>query len=70
MELFSYLIRLVTPPGGTVLDPFAGSFTAGMAAVNGGFGFIGMEMEADYFQIGQARMKHAQGRTGLFADDE
>ena len=70
MELFSYLIQLVTPPGGTVLDPFTGSGSSGMAAVNGGFGFIGMEMEADYFQVGQARIRHSKGETGLFADDE
>ena len=69
LELFSYLIRLVTPTGGTVLDPFTGSGSSGMAAVNGGFGFIGMEKEIDYFAIAQSRIRHSKGETGLFAED-
>ena len=69
MELFSYLIRLVTPPGGIVLDPFLGSGSSGMAAVNGGFGFIGMEKETDYFTLAQSRIRHSKGETGLFAED-
>ena len=69
LELFSYLIRLVTPPGGIVLDPFTGSGSSGMAAVNGGFGFIGMEKEIDYFAIAQSRIRHSKGETGLFAED-
>ena len=43
-----YLVRLVTPPGGTVLDPFAGSGTTGQAAVNEGFNAILIEKEAEY----------------------
>ena len=69
LDLLSYLLRLITPPGGIVLDPFAGSFSTGMAAVNGGYGFIGIEKEADYFAAGQARMKHVKCETGLFAED-
>jgi DNA modification methylase len=59
IALMSYLVQLVTRPGGVVLDPFAGSGTTGMAAVAGGFYFIGMEMSADYFPITAARLEYA-----------
>ena len=49
--------------------PFTGSGSSGMAAVNGGFGFIGMEKEMDYFAIAQSRIRHSKGETGLFAED-
>ena len=55
----SWLIRLITPPGGTVLDPFAGSFSTGKAAVLGGYGFIGIEKDPGYFEIGQGRINSA-----------
>ena len=51
-----WLCRLVTPPGGTVLDPFAGSGTTGIAAHLEGFDFIGIEREAEYAQIARARI--------------
>jgi DNA modification methylase len=68
IELMRYLCRLVTPPGGTVLDPFTGSGTTGCAAVLEGFEFVGVEREAEYAQIAKARVawweKHqAQGDT-------
>lgn len=68
IELMRYLCRLVTPPGGTVLDPFTGSGTTGCAAVLEGFEFVGVEREAEYAQIAKARIawweKHqAQGDT-------
>lgn len=53
--LMRYLCRLVTPPGGTILDPWMGSGSTGKAAKLEGFDFIGMEREADYFRIAQAR---------------
>lgn len=56
LALMSHLVHLVTPPGGMVLDPFLGSGTTGKAAVEGGFGFIGMEQDAGYFEIAQARL--------------
>jgi site-specific DNA-methyltransferase (adenine-specific) len=55
-DLMRYLCRLVTPPGGTVLDPFMGSGSTGRGAVLEGFGFIGIEKEPDYFAIAQARI--------------
>jgi len=57
--LMDWLIRLVTPPGGVVLDPFLGSGTTGVAAVKGGFGFIGIEREAEYLAIARARIEAA-----------
>jgi len=55
-DLMRYLCRLVTPPGGTVLDPFMGSGSTGKAAVLEGFSFIGIEREAEYIAIADARM--------------
>src|SRR5690606_27126568 len=49
--VMEWLCRLVTPPGGTILDPFMGSGSTGKAAQNEGFKFIGIEREAEYFDI-------------------
>jgi hypothetical protein len=57
-ELMRYLCRLVTPPGGVVLDPFMGSGSTGKAATLEGFSFIGIEREAEYVSIAQARINH------------
>ena len=57
-DLMAYLCRLVTPPGGVVLDPFMGSGSTGKAAVREGFRFIGVEIGADYFPIAVARIQH------------
>jgi DNA modification methylase len=56
--LMQYLVRLVTPPGGVVLDPFMGSGTTGLACRREGFDFIGMEREAAYFQICKSRIEN------------
>jgi len=56
-----YLCKLVTPPGGVVLDPFMGSGTTGVAALRGGFQFRGIEREESYFHISQARLEKEQG---------
>ena len=63
-ELMRYLCRLVTPPGGVVLDPFMGSGSTGKAAVLEGFRFIGIEREAEYLEIARGRIqlpKQVQG---------
>ena len=66
-DLMRYLCRLVTPPGGLVLDPFAGSGSTGKAAVLEGFRFIGVEREAEYVEIARARvMSAASGQPDLF----
>lgn len=58
IALMRWLCRLVTPPGGTILDPFTGSGTTGAAAVLEGFDFIGIEREAEYVEIAEARIAH------------
>jgi site-specific DNA-methyltransferase (adenine-specific) len=55
-DLMRYLCRLVTPPNGTVLDPFMGSGSTGKAAMLEGFNFIGIEREAEYIEIAKARI--------------
>ena len=60
-DLMRYLCRLVTPPGGVVLDPFMGSGSTGKAAILEGFGFVGIELEPDYIEIARARIAHAAG---------
>ena len=56
LSLMRYLIKLITPPNGTVLDPFMGSGSTGIAAKQLGFNFIGIEKEKDYFIIAQKRI--------------
>lgn len=56
-KLMSYLIKLITPPNGTVLDPFMGSGSTGIAASENGFNFIGIEKELEYFEIASKRIK-------------
>ena len=56
VDLMCYLCRLVTPPGGIVLDPFMGSGSTGKACVTEGFSFIGIERDADSFATAQARV--------------
>lgn len=55
-DLMAYLCRLVTPPGGTVLDPFMGSGSTGKAAIREGFRFIGCELLPEYGDIARARL--------------
>lgn len=56
-KLMQYLIKLVTPPNGTVLDPFMGSGSTGVAAKELGFNFVGCELSPEYFEIAQKRIK-------------
>ena len=66
-ELMRYLCRLVTQPGGTVLDPFMGSGSTGKAAMAEGFRFVGIERDPDYFRIAEARVASGIPRQmGLF----
>jgi len=62
--LMRYLCRLVTPRGGTVLDPFMGSGSTGKAAVLEGFSFIGIEREAEYVEIAKARIAAEETKRG------
>jgi site-specific DNA-methyltransferase (adenine-specific) len=67
--LMQYLIRLVTPEGGVVLDPFAGSGSTGKAAILEGKQFIGIELTADYLPIIEGRLQHAYETTNTEGDD-
>jgi len=67
VALMRWLCQLVTPPGGTVLDPFAGSGSTGIAAVNAWFRFIGIEREQEYFNILTRRLADATQQQRLFA---
>lgn len=58
IKLMQYLIKLVTPPSGIVLDPFMGSGSTGVAAKELGFSFIGIERDTDYFKIAETRIKN------------
>ena len=59
IALMRYLVRLVTPPNGTVLDPFTGSGTTGIAAVLEEFRFVGIEQNEEYARIAEARIQFA-----------
>lgn len=56
-DLMRYLCRLITPPNGTVLDPFTGSGSTGRSAILEGFNFIGCELNPEYITIAEARIK-------------
>jgi len=56
IKLMEYLCRLITPPSGTVLDPFMGSGSTGVAAKSLGFNFVGIELDKEYFDIANARI--------------
>lgn len=65
-DLMRYLVRLVTPPDGVVLDPFMGSGSTGKAAIAEGFDFIGIDMDEAYVAIAKARMGVAPEVVGEF----
>jgi site-specific DNA-methyltransferase (adenine-specific) len=65
VELMKYLCRLVTPKGGTVLDPFMGSGSTGMAAKYEEFDFIGIEREKEYFEIATSRIDSVEVSSTL-----
>ena len=64
ITLMEWLVTLITPPGGLVLDPFAGSGTTLQAARDKGFRAIGVEQDPDYIQLIEARLEPRDG--GLF----
>ena len=65
LAIMRWLLRLVTPPGGTVLDPFAGSGTTIEAALIEGFNPIGIEMETDYLPLIQQRIDRQAAQLGI-----
>jgi DNA modification methylase len=60
IKLMEYLCRLITPPGGKILDPFMGSGSTGIAAKRLGFDFIGIELNPEYFEIATRRIENAK----------
>ena len=63
LALLEWLVELITPPGGTVLDPFAGTGTTLQAATNKGFRPIGIEADADYIQLIHRRLEGGEQST-------
>jgi site-specific DNA-methyltransferase (adenine-specific) len=59
IDLMRWLVRLVTPPGGMVLEPFAGSGTTPAACALEDVDCLAMELDADYVEIARARVAHA-----------
>jgi site-specific DNA-methyltransferase (adenine-specific) len=53
-----YLVKMITPPNGIVLDPFCGSGTTGVACKLDGFQFVGLEQDPEYCKIAQARINN------------
>ncbi|MFH0880825.1 MAG: DNA methyltransferase [Lentisphaerota bacterium] len=66
VELMRWLVRLITPSGGTVLDPFTGSGTTGIAAMKEGMNFIGIELSEEYTTIARARIEAATRQQDMF----
>jgi site-specific DNA-methyltransferase (adenine-specific) len=69
-DLMRYLIKLVTPAGGLVLDPFTGSGSTGKAALLDGYKFLGIEMTAEYLPIIQGRLDWAEQQTDQAEEKE
>lgn len=65
INLMVYLCRLVTPPNGIVLDPFMGSGSTGIAAIQEGFEFVGIEREKEYFDIAKRRIESVTENNGI-----
>ena len=57
VALMRYLVRMITPPNGIVLDPFNGSGTTGVACKVEGFNYVGIELDAEYCKISEARIE-------------
>jgi site-specific DNA-methyltransferase (adenine-specific) len=60
VKLMRWLIRLITPPGGVVLDPFCGSGSTGIACIEEGFDFIGIEQSEEYATVAAGRIEYAE----------
>lgn len=63
IDLMTELITVVTPPGGTILDPFAGSGSTLVAAAKGGYQFIGIEKEEEYIKVAKERLEEVRQET-------
>lgn len=70
IALMRYLVRLVTPPNGIVLDPFIGSGTTAIAAIQEGYEWIGIEREKEYCEIAARRIETELEQTDLFREEQ
>lgn len=65
-QLAEWCGKLITPPGGTILDPFTGSSSTGVAAIKNGWNFIGIDQSAEYVEMSRKRLETAAADEGLF----
>lgn len=65
-----YLVRLVTPPGGIILDPFLGSGSTGVAALQEGFKFKSIENDPHSFEIAKARISYTENKLKVVKDEK
>jgi site-specific DNA-methyltransferase (adenine-specific) len=63
VKLMQYLVKMITPPNGIVLDPFCGSGTTGVACKLDGFNFVGLEQDPEYCKIAEARIDNTKVET-------
>jgi site-specific DNA-methyltransferase (adenine-specific) len=70
IDLMRWLCRLITPPGGLILDPFTGSGTTGCAAMLEGFGFIGCELSEEHADVARRRIRYWGAKAGQLSPDE
>lgn len=68
LALMRYLCKLITPPGGTILDPFGGSGTTGIAAIKEGFHYILIEQQEEYCEIARKRVAAVPARLDRWAE--
>ena len=68
VDLYAYLISTYSNPGETILDPFCGSGTTGVACVRTGRNFVGIEINPDYCEIARKRIAREMETPGLFAE--
>jgi len=69
LSLMRYLCKLITPPGGTILDPFGGSGTTGIAAIKEGFHYILIEQQEEYCEIARKRVAAVPARLDRWAEE-
>ena len=68
LSLMRYLCKLITPPGGLILDPFGGSGTTGIAAIKEGFHYILIEQQEEYCDIARKRVAAVPARLDRWAE--
>jgi len=68
IDLMAYLCRLISPPSGTILEPFMGSGSTGVAALREGFKFIGIELNPEYAEIARKRIENELNKAPLFTN--